>query len=282
MSKRLICYYHGNPRRAEKIAFGLASGGKIVGWDTHAIRGCETEIRSDIVAGYGWILKPAFFAYKARNRPFVYADLGYWHRKPEKSRYSGYHKLVVSDKHSHPNLNKVWDSDRFNVLNIPVQPWRDNPQGGILVAGMSAKNAVNLGFQEEEFERRAIAQLRSVGYDGPIIYRPKPSWHSARPIRDTIYSPPEEPLETVLERVRGIVTHSSNVAVDALVLGLPFYCEDGIARALSVPAPESLLSRCREPVQRMNMLHAIAYHQWNLQEMVTGEAWQWMISEGMI
>jgi hypothetical protein len=209
----------------------------------------------------------------------VYIDLGYWGRVLPR-RFNGYHKVSINDrhptayfrKHRHPN-------DRILKLGIRPLPWK---KGGrkILVLGMGDKAAGVEGFQVEQWERETIAELAK-HTDRPIVYRPKPSWSGAKRIEGAEYSSPETSLEEAFRDCHAVVTHHSNAAVDALVYGLPAFCEQGVAAPLSLQD----LSRIESPLypaDREEWISDISYCQWTLDEIGLGLPWRHFKNEGLI
>lgn len=209
----------------------------------------------------------------------VYIDLGYWGRR-EGGRFSGYHKIVVNARHPTAYLMDVCRSaDRFERFGVQIKPWRRDGQH-ILLAGMGDKGAAAEGFLPEEWERKTIAHIRSVS-DRPIVYRPKPSWKQARPIFGTRYSHRDTPVEREFENCWAVVTHHSNVAVDALLAGIPAYAMGGVAMKLQ-QWPLLTIEDPHLPDGRNQWAANIAYCQWSIAEMHAGLPWQHLKTQGLI
>lgn len=227
---------------------------------------------SDIAIFYGLEGNtPAIFdTYRATGRKAVYIDLGYWGRR-EGGRWFGYHKLVVNNRHPTGYLMaQEMPADRFTRFGIPLEPARTEGKH-ILLAGMGDKGAIAEGFQPEQWERDMIAHLRMYT-DRPIHYRPKPSWKGAMPIDGTKYSHPKTDIREALHRCWAVVTHHSNVAVDALVAGVPVFCEAGVAQLLSADHICDI-EKFTLPEGRQQWVNNLAYQQWSIDEMRTGAAW---------
>src|SRR5690606_30353014 len=103
----------------------------------------------------------------------------------------------------------------------------------IVVAGSGPKSSARDGNEFQAWEREAIATLRTLT-DRPIVYLPKPYMKQA--------APPEipgatmdrtTPLAELLSGAHAVVTRQSNVAVDALRLGVPVFCWEGVASVLA-------------------------------------------------
>ena len=216
---------------------------------------------------------------KAAGRKAVYLDLGYWGRR-EGGRFAGYHKIAINDRHpTNYFQNTAHSDDRVARFNLQVRPWQSGG-GHILVAGMSDRAAASLGMQPEEWERWAIAEARK-HTDRQIIYRPKPSWRTAKPILGVGFSHQKEPLENALAGCHAVVTHHSNVAVDAMVAGIPAFCWAGVAQ----PMTSQDLSQIEAPAypdDREQWLADVAYCQWNGAEMENGKPWRHLKGEGLV
>lgn len=232
----------------------------------------ENHIPADVAVGYGWKFPHVLTAHKR----FVYVDLGWWGRKPKRDELNGYHKVVVNGREPTDYFDRASLPDRFDRFGLELKPWR---KGGdhILLAGMSEKSSGTRGFRPLEWEMNAIDKIKRVT-DTPIVYRPKPSWKNAKPIDGTVFSPPTQPLSEVLENCAGVVTLHSNVAVDALIAGVPVLAEQGVASLLSVWSIERLLGEQKQD-RRQQLMDDVAYCQWTPTEMASGECWEHLVRE---
>lgn len=227
--------------------------------------------------GYTTRLQRIMAAHIAAGRPAVYLDLGYWHREGS----NGHHKIVVNGRHPTAYFQaRRHDASRLRNFRVEIKPWR---RGGrsILLAGMGFKAAtIAEGVPFESFERQAILELRR-HTARPIVYRPKPSCKESRPITGTVFSPREESLDAVLADCHAVVTHHSNVAVDALVAGIPAFCWQGVAAPLSLQDFARIESPAY-PDGREQWLADIAWTQWSIAEMAAGLPWRHLKHEGLL
>lgn len=234
----------------------------------------------DVAVFYGLAggLRQVFDDYRTRRRKAVYIDLGYWNRR-KRTRFDGFHKITVNDRHPTEYFQKFkHPSDRFDAQGVRILPWR---AGGdrIIVAGMSAKAALASGFMPHEWERATIAKLRTLT-KRPIVYRPKPNWLGAQPIEGSIFMK-EEPIEDVFRNAHCVVAHHSNVAVDAILAGIPAICTQGVASAFAA-ATLADLEALVLPDNRIQWAADIAYCQWSIEEMQKGVPWSHLTREGLI
>jgi hypothetical protein len=226
--------------------------------------------------GFTPTLRKVMADYVAAGLKAVYMDLGYWNREG----LTGHHKIVVNDRHPTAYFQMVKHrSDRAEALGLRVKPWRD---GGdhILLAGMGDKAAVAEERQVESWEVAAIEALRRAT-KRPIIYRPKPSWLQARPLKWTTYSPKAQPLWAVLKNCHAVVTHHSNVAVEAILDGVPAFCWKGVATPMASQQIEQIETPYFPPA-RDQWIADIAYTQWSIAEIKAGQAWAHLKTEGLI
>ena len=149
---------------------------------------------------------------------------------------------------------------------------------------MSDKSARVNSYRAEEYERKVIQKLKSIT-DRPIIYRPKPSWGGARPIDGVIYSSPAQKLSEVLPKCWAVVTHHSNVAIDALVSGVPVFVGDKDCAAGQLAKVD--LNEIENPYypsqeERLKLLNNLAFCQWMPVEMRRGLPWRYFKEIGVL
>lgn len=282
MSTRVVIYQIPQHHRSLVICTAMEEGLRRHGVDV--VRKYESEykgVEADVAVFYGLEgrLKKVFRDYSASAKA-AYIDLGYWKRKERGNRFGGYHKIVINDRH--PTLyfqNRVHDDSRARSIGVEVESWRDGG-GHILIAGMGDKGAEAEGYEPEEWERRAIKVMR-VYTNRNIVYRPKPSWKMARPIAGVGYSPKTTELHHALRNCHAVVTHHSNVAMEALIAGIPAFCWKGVATPLSLQDLKFIEKPLR-PEGRDQWVNDIAWCQWSVDEMKTGFAWKCLQEEGLL
>jgi hypothetical protein len=279
-------------RARQKVMPDMAQGIQLVGdkveriWP-HDYRG----IFSDVLVFYGFDgsresqIAKAFNDYKAAGKPAIYIDLGYFNNKARDGRY-GYHRFSVSGRHPTAYFqNRKHKPDRFGVHGRRIEAWR-TPGKNIVVCGMSEKCAVFEGFKFEEWERAAIAKLRSVT-DRPIVYRPKPQRRTVSqypPIEGVSYSNPlVRKLGEELKEAWAVVSHHSNAGIDSLLAGVPTFTDEGVASVLG-HGDLALIERPRCPTdsERKQFAADVAYCQFNRPEMRDGTAWRHFKDEGLV
>ena len=116
-----------------------------------------------------------------------------------------------------------------------------------------------------------------------IVYRPKPSWRGWTLLPGSRYSPPEEDLDALIDEAWAVITHHSNVGIDAIVRGCPVFTLEGAADCVSHRS-NHLIEDPFQPTnaQRHRFLCDLAYTQWKPVEIASGEAWDHLIQEGLL
>jgi hypothetical protein len=279
---KIAIYHAPNNARSGLIAQALMRGADRAGLAASSISSATyRQPDADIAIFYGLSdgLSRVFTDYRARGKTVLFVDLGYWMRR-KRTRWDGYHKVCINSRHPTAYFqDKPRDRSRFASLDIPgPQPWRAKGRH-IIVAGMSAKASAAEHMSPESWERAAVVKLRRLT-SRPIIYRPKPNWLGARRIPGTMMDA-LTPLDQALRGCHAVVTHHSNVAVDALMAGVPCFTEGGAASVLS-GRDLSQIETPPMPDGREQWARDLAFVQWNMNEMADGTMWRHFRDEGVI
>lgn len=239
--------------------------------------------RYDCAAFYGLEgnLTEAFAQFSAEKEA-VYVDLGYWGRH-EGGRWTGYHKVVVNSRHPTTYFRRIpKPDDRLSMFHVEPSPWRREGDGKhILLVGMSEKAAQHVGFEAEQWEYSVVDELRYCR-TREIIYRPKPNWSGARAIPGSTFSGRKRDLADDLNNCWAVVTHHSNAAVEALMLGVPVFCTTGVAAPMGKDPFSGELYEPYYPPDRAQWAADLAYTQWSVEEIRQGLAWRHLKAEGLL
>lgn len=276
---RVLAYYKAGSKRAEHLASAMAEGIRLVGDIAEATPREDDAVAADVAVFYGWKRPDLAAAYRKAGQSFVYLDLGYWHRKPSGDIWSGFHKVVVNARDPIAYFRRGHSDRRLREFGIRTRPWRADGRH-VVIAGMSGKAAPTYGLAAEEWERRAAKELRA-NTKRPLMYRPKPSWAEAGRIDGCEHAGAQLQLEAVLSGAWALVTHHSNAAVDALVRGVPIFCEHGAPSLLSMRSLAEIDSP-RLPDDREAFLADLAWTQFSVAEMRAGFVWRHLRNEGLI
>lgn len=181
-------------------------------------------------------------------------DLAYWHRD---------RKIRVSIDAAHPQrwvLSRDWPAARLKADHVPIRDaW--NPDGPVLVAGIGDKAKVQYGAAVvEAWEAAKIRECQQRGR--LVVYRAKQRGQG-------------QDIDAALAGKSLVITWHSNVAVDAMRLGIPVICRDGAAAAVYGPdLPADVMPRPIDPVLRDRFLRNLAWFQWAPIE--AREMWGWL------
>lgn len=130
--------------------------------------------------------------------------------------------------------------------------------GHILLIGLGRKSRSYLN--EPDWEADALERIRAQYPGQRIVYRPKPGHPSPHLNVDTDDS---TPIAKLLQGASLVVCRHSNVAVDAVIAGVPYECEDGAAIWLR--------GRPYTRENRLDFLRRLAWWQWRASE--AARAW---------
>lgn len=252
--------------------------------DLKAMRGmmpAKTDIDVAVIMGISRAAKRYFEEFLAAGRHIVYLDKGLTRHGDDKygNRLPKYYRVSVDAfQATEYFMKKDRLPDRWEALGYDIKPWQEvGPDGHIVVAGGSEK--YSFWHQHEGgatgWAWRVIDEVRKYT-KRPIIYRPKPSWAEAVPIKGTRFSRPPTILTQELSGCHALITFGSNSAVTAICQGVPaFVLGDGLAKPMSLAD----LAKIETPYypsdeERARWARCLAYCQWSLDEMTSGEAWK--------
>lgn len=184
-----------------------------------------------------------------RDAIFYYIDHAYFGRGHQKA-----YRITRNAFEAGPV--RLCPADRIARLGVTLSPWHSGGRA-IIVCPPTAY------FMEAhdcpDWLDETIAELRRHS-DRPIVLREKKG------------DEPLPPLAGALADAHALVTHSSNVAIEAAVLGTPvFVSETSAARPVGLSDLSLIESPVRPP--RDQWLAHLAYSQFSYAEMQSGEAW---------
>lgn len=174
---------------------------------------------------------------------------------------NGYYRLGY--RHLQPLFDptRSCDSSRWNKLSIELKPWRILEAGHVLIcpptAALGMFYDINISKWIEDTIEKLPDFLRS-----QVIVRTK---------NDPV------PLDAVLAVTRLVVTHSSNVALEAVVQGIPAIASTGIVQSWNRLTPKDagdLTIDILEQFDRQALVNQAAWSQWTLAEFREGLPWR--------
>lgn len=231
-------------------------GGRRVNHDPEPLRslpddwtpvvGCQPESR------------PLIQEWTKRGRRFVYWDRGYCRRVfatwLPRGDNGGFYRWHVNGF----QMRAIRDvpGDRWKRLKTDVLPWSKNGRH-ILIAAPTKAYAEFHGCERWTDE---ICDALARVTDRPLMIRAKES---------------KRPLVEDLKGAHALVTHGSNTANEAVILGCPVFVHPSCAAALvgltDVTKIETPVYPDREP-----WLYSLAYSQFDERELVDGTLWRLM------
>lgn len=200
----------------------------------------------------------AISRHHARGGRSICWDYGYFRR----SKRGGYLRVSVDDWHPQRWIDSTPpNASRWAANGVSLRDDAD-PDGPIILVGMGPKS--HKFIHDWNWEKRKLAELQAMFPGRQIIYRPKPGRsHSPLPCKTSA----EGSIQQLLVGASLVVCRHSNVAVDAVVAGVPFDCEDGAAQWLS--------KKPFTPANRLDFLQRLSCWQWHHSEAV--DAWQFLL-----
>lgn len=233
-------------------------GGRVVRHDERRLE----DLPDDIVPIVGCHppLKAMIEDWRARGRTFIYWDRGYLMRwfatclpQPASMEQSFYRWHVNAFQME--GIRDVPD-DRWKRLRTPVQPWR---KGGrhIVIAAPTATYSKLHGC--ENWIAETVTALAKVT-DRQLVIRDKEQFR-------------RRPLQKDLDGAHALVSHGSNAANEAVILGCPVFVDRSCAAALVGRTDLQSIESPAYP-DRQPWLNSLAYSQYDERELVDGTLWR--------
>lgn len=207
-----------------------------------------------VVWGQEWLTLRTVPEAVRRGRPFWTLDNGYWN--PARGTDKGYYRFCYR------SMSPVFlpKSDDLRLAAVPLKPWRDGG-GHILIAMPGIHFGMALSVDVKGWCATIVgevyARTQKLGLELRVRTR-----EETRPLADD------------LRNCWALVTHSSNVAVDAVIAGVPVFVQP--------TSPASPVGRLdldlAKPIlpPRKHWLRSLASQQFSVAEMRDGTAWRWM------
>ncbi|BCH33144.1 hypothetical protein MesoLjLc_50740 [Mesorhizobium sp. L-8-10] len=275
-----VCFFRSEKPREGLLADAFARG-VIEHGDEAVVRNLtgEPQVADDceVAVMVGVKSKELFQANWNAGVHTVMLDKGYVrHGGPGPVHVWEYWRVAVDAHHPTRYLMKTQrPSDRFDMLRLEPKPWRSAGEH-VVIAGSSAKYHDFYGIADPTtYVRRLIKRLNQATGGRPIVYRPKPSWKEAIPVKGALFSKGKESLLDVLDGAHVLVTHGSNACFEAVLAGIPCVI---LGDAVAKPISKTEIAEIEHPLMvdessRRQWLWNLAYQQWKLNEFASGEAW---------
>ena len=193
-----------------------------------------------------------------------YGDNGYLRPSNHAEEdYSGYYRLGFKSRFGFSVAEPRYD--RLERLGIHLKPWRSSNKGYVLVCPSPKDHKKIWGHNSVNWENATVRRLGQIAPKLKIVV-------SYKPLSDERCPETQPPLSELLGGARAVVTWDSNVAVDALIAGVPIFVR-GPHPASNIGNQD--LRQIEQPVCpdfRRSFLATLAANQWTLDEFRSGLA----------
>lgn len=254
-------FYHAGTPRAVKVcnAWREATGarpclGGIIGNPPHVFYGVKRGMLS------------LFNRVTASGQPWLYVDNGYLPRDPGGARYYSIARGTI--RYAGPIDPRAHDWKRLERFDVDLQPWRDRKPGNtgtILIILQSEFWYVRHGTTWAKWLDDICARIRQHDDERAIVTRGKPGEKYRG------FGGGNDSLEAQLDAADVVISHSSNVATDAVIRGVPAYCEAYHPISLLGFYDLAQIGNPPRSPSRMEWLATLAGQQWSLEEIARGE-----------
>lgn len=198
--------------------------------------------------------------WRASGRRWIYWDRGYARRVfatcLPTGADGGYYRWHVGSF----QMRTIRDvaGDRWNGLQTPISPWH---KGGRHIVIAAPTRTYARFHRTETWIADTIDALAHVT-DRQLVIRDKEQYR-------------RRPIQKDLEGAHALVTHASNAAVEAVILGCPVFVHRDSAAAL---VGHTDLRKIETPIypDREPWLRSLAYCQYSERELIDGTLWQLM------
>lgn len=274
---RVLIYSPGPPSRSDALlrqfAAWLQESGHGIGWRYFGAYGDYEP--ADVVVTIGWNIAIAKIHDDQRRHGKVSLSIsdGFVRRGWQPGAYFA---VTRGGLHAYGDQIGLMPGDRWSKLGVRLRPWSSNEDGHILIAHQHTP--AYDGHDRQPWFHETVRLLRA-RTDRELILRPHPR------DRNRSELPPGCLVSTRsfredLENAAAVVTYDSNMAVDALLYGVPVFtagktkadplaCHD-IEQIVDPPKPD-----------RQQWAHDLAYSQFNVNELRAGLPWLHLIDGGL-
>lgn len=246
------------PSPARPTAYAVGGERTSPRWCRAFAAGCGGEMAADgalrpgAAALFGSpVLWPLFARVRAEGRDYFYGDHGYFGR--------GRYYRVTRNALQHDGSGQA-NAVRLDALGVAIEPWR---KGGrhVLVCPPDEAFARLMGFSAAGWLAETQAALARHS-DRPVVVRERARARGPRP------------LEADLADCWALVTYTSNAAVEAVLAGVPVFCEAACAAARMGLDDLARIEKPRRPRGRRQWACNLAANQWTLDEIASGRCWK--------
>lgn len=269
---RIGVFITGNNEEHDQTLHAFATGLQCLGLD-YFITSVNTYKECDVAVVFGVGKKNVPISYargeiirihRAAGKDVVILEKGYVKRDE-------YYAVGLNGLNGRADfVNEDMPSDRWEKLGVGLSQWREDGEHIILCGQVPSDASV----QNVDIIRWCSAMARDIMLitNMKILFRPHPLAVQQTPLLlGTKLS--RNKLSYDLKNAWATVTYNSNSAVESIIAGVPAFAFDEGSMAL--PLACTSISELGRPALpgRQQWANNLAYTQWTLEEMSTGEPW---------
>ncbi len=215
-----------------------------------------------IAVGQLWVVERIIPRALKLGAPFWLVDNGYYKTSGMGNQNKGHYEVTY--KSLAPILLKNPNTKR-NPATECLKPWRETNPGKHVLIGMPGTSFGRCIGMHVEPWMQAIEERVKKATNRKILVRNK--WSS------------DIPLDDHLKNAHCVVTHSSNIAVDATWRGVPAICEKWCPTWPISSSLDDLENSIQNPLMpdRTDWWNSLMCQQYTLREMAEGLAWKYML-----
>lgn len=157
-----------------------------------------------------------------------------------------------------------------------MRPWRTEERGShVLIMGQVPGDASLRGMDTHDWCLKVAQDIRARGIDAKIRRHPKDATMNPRLLRARLHGRLSyydmRDWDHAVADAKWIVAYNSNSAVDAVLQGIPTVtCDQG---TMAWPITDHVPHRRPAMRDRTQWARDLAYTQWSIEELASGEAW---------
>ena len=231
---KLIIYHKPNQNNVNQVMAAIFDGAIHIGL-TPVWRD-STQFNSDNIEAaalvFLWGLPPEtanreiLYGYQQRNIPVLISDLGYLKRGTDSMTTGAYYQLGINQLNWLPPC--CCEENRFQQLGLilPTEKQQTNSSSPVLLCGQVPNDAQHQmsKSQIKAWSFETLTHIRTYS-QRPVIWRPHPLAPFKINGADGFSDPSQESLSNILGKAHMLISYNSNSGIEALLQGIPVFCD---------------------------------------------------------